>query len=186
MGMSVGSIKPGNAIIYNSELFTIISCEHSKLARGGSFCRVKLRNLKTGQVLDCTLRDSDNFDSAFIDKRSLQFLYNQNEIYHFMDLETYEDVALDKDKIGDRAIWLKDNLEVTGLFYENNLVDFELPDTMKLKIVETTPGTKGNTVKMATKPATLETGLVIQVPLFINADELVKVDTRTKNYLGRA
>ena len=186
MGISIGSIKPGNSIVYNGDLYAVIDCEHAKLARGSAFARVKLRNLKTGQTLECTLRDSDNVESAFIEKRSLQFLYRESTIFHFMDLETYEDMVLDEDHIGDRQVWLKDNLEITGLFYANKLVDFELPSTMELKVIETEPGAKGNTVKMATKVAKLETGLTLQVPLFVEQDEMIKVDTRTGEYLGRA
>lgn len=186
MGISIGSIKPGNSILYNGDLYAVVDCEHAKLARGSAFARVKLRNLKTGQTLECTLRDSDNVENAFIEKRSLQFLYHDGNIFHFMDLETYEELSLDKDHIGDRAVWLKDNLEITGLFYGTELVDFELPQSLELKVTETAPGAKGNTVKMATKPATLETGVVIQVPLFVNQGEMIKVDTRTSEYLGRA
>ncbi|MBN2483316.1 MAG: elongation factor P [Candidatus Omnitrophica bacterium] len=186
MGISIGSIKPGNSLIYNGEIWSVVDCEHAKLARGAAFARVKLRNFKTGQVLECTLRDSDNIESAFIEKRSLQYLYRNNNIFHFMDLESYEDLVLDTDRIGDRQVWLKDNLEITGMFYENKLVDFELPSTMELKVVETEPGAKGNTVKMATKLAKLETGLSLQVPLFVEQGEMIKVDTRTGQYLGRA
>lgn len=186
MGISIGNLKPGNSILYNDELYAVVSCEHAKVARGSAFARVKLRNLKSGQTLECTLRDSDNIESAFIEKKSLQFLYHDGHIFHFMDLETYEELSLDKDRIAERAVWLKDNLEITGLFHGTELVDFELPQTMVLAVTETAPGAKGNTVKMATKPATLETGVVIQVPLFVDQGETIKVDTRTGEYLGRA
>lgn len=185
MGISIGELKPSITIIYNNELYTIINCEHAKIARGSAFCRVKLKNLKTSQILDCTLRDSDNIEKAFIEKRKLQYLYTKHEHYHFLDLETYEDLILHKSYITDKIIWLKDNLELTGLFYDNKLLDLELPISLNLKVVETDPGFKGNTVKAGTKPAKLETGLIINVPLFINSGDIIKVGIRAKEYLGR-
>lgn len=186
MGISIGSLKNSAAIIYNKELYVIIDCEHAKLGRSAAFCRAKLRNLKTSQVIECTLRDSDNIESAFIEKRKLQYLYSEGLIYHFMDLETYEDLRLDKEHIGDKTFWLKDNLELIGLFYENKLLDLEIPISLELKIIETDPGFRGDTVKTGNKPAKLETGLVVAVPLFVNTGDRIKVDTRTQKYLGRA
>lgn len=186
MGIPIGSLKPGMNIIYNETLFTIVGCEHAKLGRGSAFCRTKLKNVKTSQVIECTLRDSDKIEEAFIEKRKLQYSYTQGEIYHFLDLETYDDLIIDESKIEDRIIWLKDNLELTGLFYDNKLINLELPLSLNLKVTETQPGFRGNTVKMGTKSATLETGLIVNVPLFINTGEIIKIDTRTKEYLGRA
>ena len=173
-------------IIYNKELYVVLDCEHAKIARGPAFCRTKIKNLKTSQVLDCTLRDSDNVQRAFIEKRKLQYLYNQGELYHFLDLETYEDLILNKSFIEDKIIWLKDHLELIGLFYEHDLIDLEMPLSLLLKVIETAPGFRGDTVKGGNKPAKLETGLTINVPLFINNDDIIKVDTRSKEYLGRA
>lgn len=186
MGMPIGEIRPAMTIIYNNELYAILSCEHAKIARGPAFCRVKLKNLKTSQTLDCTLRDSDNVEKAYVEKRKMQYQYNDGNLYHFLDMETYNDLTLDDSHIGDNACWLKDNLKLIGLFYGNDLVDLELPANLELRVSETTPGFKGDTVKAGNKPATLETGLVINVPLFINSDDIIKVDTRTKEYLGRA
>lgn len=186
MPIPIGSIKPGKAIVYNDDVYIVTHCEHSKLARGGAFCRTKLKNLKSGQTKECTLRDSDKVEDAFIEKRALQFSYHDGDIFHFMDMETYEDLILDKDIIGGDEVYLKDNLELVGLFYDNRLVSFEMPSSVELKITETNPGVKGDTVKMATKAAKLETGLDIQVPLFIEPGETIKVDTRTGAYLGRA
>ncbi len=186
MGIPIGEIRPGTAIIYNKELYTVLSCEHAKIARGSAFCRAKLKNLKTSQTLDCTLRDSDNIEKAYIEKREMQYQYNDGNLYHFLDMLTYNDLTLDDSHIGNNVCWLKDNLELTGLFYENELVGLELPMNLELKVAETTPGFRGDTVKTGNKPATLETGLVINVPLFINSNDIIKVDTRTKEYLGRA
>jgi len=184
--MSIGELRPSIAISYNNEIYTIISHEHVKLGRGSAFCRVKLRNLRTAQVIDCTLRNSDNIERAFIEKRKLQYLYSDENHYHFLDLETYEGLILHESRIAEKANCLKDNLEVIGLFYDKTLLDLELPSSIILKVIETTPGYKGDTVKMGTKPAKLETGLIVNVPLFINTGDEIKVDTQTKEYLKRA
>ena len=185
MGIPIGGLKPASTIIYNKELYIVLTCEHSRSGRGAAFCRTKLRNLRNAQILECTLRDSDNIQQAFVEKRKLQYLYIQNDLCHFLDLETYEDLILQESHVADKTIWFKDNLELNGLFYNNDLLDLEIPLTLKLKVIETTPGFRGNTVKQGTKPAKLETGININVPLFITTGDTVKVDTRTKEYLER-
>ena len=185
MGISIGELKLSMTIVYNDTLYTILDCEHAKLGRGAAFCRIKIKNLKNGQIRDCTLRDSDNVKIAFIEKRKLQYLYASSVHYHFLDLETYEDLILDQPQISDKIDWLKDDLELTGLYYKHELVGLEIPLSLELKVVETMPGYRGNTVKAGTKAAKLETGLVINVPLFINNGDILKVDTRTREYLGR-
>jgi elongation factor P len=167
-------------------VYVVVECEHAKLGRGSAFCRARLRNLKTSQVVDCTLRDSDKIEDAFIEKRKLQYSYRQDEIYHFIDLESYEDLVLDKSRIEEKVVWLKDSLVVEGIFYQNELINLEVPLSLELKVIDTEPGFRGNTVKMGTKPAKLETDLIVQVPLFINTGDVIKVDTRTREYLGRA
>lgn len=185
MGMSIGNIKPSTVILYNEEPYTVIECTHVKLARGPAFCKAKIRNLRTSQVLDCTLRDSDGVSEAPIEERKLQHLYREQNTHHFLDSETYEDIACNRTAILDAADWLKDNLEITGLFYKDELINVKLPATLVLRVIETEPGYRGDTVKSGNKAATLETGVVIQVPLFVNKDDLVKVDTQNKQYLGR-
>ena len=184
--MVIGNIRPSMTIVFEGELYTVMECEHAKIARGSAFCRVKLKNMRTSQVLDRTLRDSDNVDEAFIEKRDLQYSYKDGDMYHFMDLQTFEDLILNKERIADELIWLKDNMELKGVFYNNELINLEVPLSLVLEVVETDPGFRGNTVKAGTKPAKLETGLVIQVPLFINIGDKIKVDTRKKEYLERA
>ena len=161
MGISLADLRPTITIIYNKELYTVVSCEHAKLGRGAAFCRAKLRNLKTSQIIETTLRDSDNVEQAFIDKCKLQFLYAENTHYHFLDMQTYEDLVLNKSQIKDKIVWLKDNLELIGLFYGGRIVGLELPLSLKLKVKETDPGFRGNTVKSGTKSARLETGLTV-------------------------
>ncbi|MBU1113192.1 MAG: elongation factor P [Candidatus Omnitrophica bacterium] len=186
MGISIGELKPGNTILYNQELYIILACEHAKIARGSAFCRVKLKNLKTNQVFERTLRDSDNVSEAVTEKRKLQYLYQQAEQYHFMDLTTYDDLSLSSSRIADKAVWLKEDLGLIGFFYDDQLIDLELPSSLIYEVVETEPGYKGDTVKQGTKPAKLKNGLVVNVPIFVNNGERIKVDTRTKAYLGRA
>ena len=185
MGISVGSIRPSMVIIYDSKPYTVLECNHVKLARGPAFCKVKLEDLKTSQILDCTLRDSDNVMEAEIEERKLQYQYNDSTKYHFMDLETYEELICDKSAIGDKAMWLKENMEITGLFHNNEFVNLKMPVTVIYKVVKTEPGFKGDSVKAGTKPAKLETGATLQVPLFINEGDTVKVDIRDRQYLSR-
>ena len=186
MGISIGNLKPADTISYNNEPCEVIECENAKLGRGAAFCRVKLKNLKTSQFFDCTLRDSDNIEEASVEKRKLQYLYKEQNSYHFLDLETYEDLLLSATHIADKSLWLRENLEISGIFYQNEFLDLELPASIELRVVETEAGLKGNTVKAGTKPAKLETGVVINVPLFINSGDKIKVDTRTREYLCRA
>ena len=181
--MVIGEIRPSMALIYNKELYIVISCEHAKIARGAAFCRAKLRNMRTSQTLECTLRDSDNAERAFIEKRALQYVYKDGDLYHFMAMDNYEDLILHKSKIPDKLYWLKDNLELGGVFYKNELIDLELPLTMILKVAQTDPGFRGDTVKAGTKQAKMETGLKVNVPLFINTGDSIKVDTRTQTYM---
>ncbi|MBU0693233.1 MAG: elongation factor P [Candidatus Omnitrophica bacterium] len=184
--MSIGNIKPSAVISYNNELYTVVGCQHVKLGRGSAFCRAKLRSLKTSRVLEFTLRDSDNIKEIFIEARELQYSYSDAGVCHFLDSQTYEDFTLDESAIKDVLVWLTDNLKLTGFFYNNQLINLELPSSLKLKIIETDPGFRGNTVRTGTKPAKLETGLIVSVPLFINSGDTIKVDTRTKEYLERA
>ena len=185
MAISIGELRSSTSILFNGELYVVIDCEHAKLGRGSAFCRTKLKNLRTSQLKEVTLRDSDKIEEAFVEQRNLQYQYCDVNIFHFLDLETYEDLILEENRIEDKIPWLRDNLELTGLFYNDELIDLELPKSLELKVVETDPGFRGDTVKSGTKPAKLETGLTIQVPLFIEPGEVIKVDTEKRCYLGR-
>ncbi len=185
MAISIGSLKVSNVIQYNNDLYTILTCEHAKLGRGPAFCRAKLKSIKNAQIINCTLRDSDNIKQMFTEKRKMQYLYADSAGYHFLDLETYEELVLSKERINGNQIWLRDNLELSGVFCNNNLIDMEFPAYITLKVDEVTPGIRGNTVKAGTKPAKLETGLIINVPLFIENNDTIKVDTSTKEYAGK-
>ncbi|MDD5080361.1 MAG: elongation factor P [Candidatus Omnitrophica bacterium] len=185
MPIQIGSIRPSMSLIYNGMPHIVVNCEHAKLGRGAAFCRVKLRNMKNAQVIDVTLRYSDKVEAAFIEKKTLQYLYNDGEQYHFLDMETYEELILREELLADVKDMLQDNLELSGLSYENELVSLELPLSLEFKITETEPGVRGDTVKAGTKPAKISTGMVIMVPLFVNTGDVVKIDTKTREYLGK-
>lgn len=184
--MDITEIRPGITLILNKQLFLVVDCEHAKLGRGSAFLRTKLKNLTSGKTIDKTLRNSDKIEKAFIEKKRIQYLYEQNQNYYFMDLETFEDFLLNKDVIEDILPFLKENFELDGMFYEHKLISLQLPSLLELKVTETEPGYRGDTVKQGTKPAKLETGATIQVPLFINIGDIIKVNPHTEEYLGRA
>jgi len=185
LSIPVSQLKPSLTIEYNNQPYSIIQCEHAKVARGSSFARAKIKNLITSQIIECTLRDSDKISAAFIERKKLIFSYHESNYCHFFDTDTYQDFILDKDKIEDKAVFLKENLELTGLFYKNQLINLELPLNITLEVIETEPGFKGDTKKGGTKPAKLETGIIVDVPLFVKKGDKIKVDTRTQSYLER-
>ncbi len=185
MSISISQLKPSLTIEYNNRPYIILNCEHAKLARGSSFLRAKLKNLITSQIIESTLRDSDKIKAAFIEKKKLIFSYQDGDYYHFIDSSTYEDFILHRDNIKDQIKYLKENLGLTGLFYKNKLINLELPSTTILTVIKTEPGFKGDTRNAGTKPAQLETGLEINVPLFIKNGDKIKIDTRTGEYLER-
>ncbi len=173
-------------MVIDGELFSIVEFQHVKPGKGAAFVRTKLKSLKNGAVLNKTYDAGDKFQEAFIEKRALQFQYRAGDSYHFMDINSYDQLHFQAQELGDAVNYLMENIEVRGEFYENRLVDLELPTAVVLKITESEPGLKGDTSRAAMKPAVLETGLKIQVPLFIEQGEQIKVDTRTGEYIGRA
>lgn len=173
------------AVRIEDEIFYVLACEHAKLARGSGFARVRLKNLKTQTITEKTLRDSDTIEEIEVEKRLIQFLYRQDIHFHFIDLTNYEDLVFDEDRIADHSVWLKENQELLGLFHENSLISFEIPVTLELKVADTDPGYKGDSVRAGLKPAILETGVTIQVPLFVNKGDVIKVDTQKKEYIAR-
>ena len=179
-------LKQGKIITYKGQLHVVVEAQHYKPGKGGAIVRTKLKNLTTGSIFPETLRPDDSFDEAYIEQKSMQFLYKDSHGYCFMDESTYEQIHIAEDKIGDTADYLKENMTVTANVYDGNIMSVTPPITVDLKIAQTDPGFRGDTVSGATKPATLETGKVIKVPLFVESGEVVKVDTRTGEYLGRA
>jgi elongation factor P len=165
--------------------YSVLELQHVKPGKGAAFVRTKLKNLKTGMLIEKTFRSEDKIEEAFIQEKKLQFLYSASDMCYFLDQENFEEVIIPKENISKQVKFIKDNLELSAYFYENELLNINLPTFITLKVVHTESGLKGDTAKSAMKSAQLETGLVIQVPLFINVGDVIKVDTRTSNYVER-
>lgn len=178
--------RKGMVIEYEGEYYIVVDFQHVMLGRGSAHVKAKLKNVQTGNVIERTIRESDSFEEVKLFRKPAIFSYSEENIFHFFDKETYEEIVLEKDTLGDSLEYLKENMEVNVLYIEDKPVGVELPNFVELKVVETEPGVRGDTVSGGSKPAKLETGKVIQVPLFINVGDLVKVDTRTGKYIERA
>ena len=184
--LAINQLKIGVTIDLDGTPYTVVNVEHVKPGKGSAFVRTKLKNFKNGLCLERTYKSDDKIEEAYMDEKTLQYAYHSGDFYHFMDAETYEDITIEKDKLLESDKFLKDNLEVTALYYKGELVTVSLPNFVVYTITHTEPGIKGDTAKSGTKPATLETGAVVQVPLFIDIGTRIKVDTRTKSYIERA
>ena len=165
--------------------YYIVEFQHVKPGKGGAFVRTKLKNLKTGQVLEKTFRSGEKFDEPDLEECEMQFLYSTGESYTFMDTSSYEQFTYQKDQLGDDTDLLKENTAVEILLYEGSPISMILPTFMELEVVETDPGVRGDTASGGTKPATVETGATVKVPLYLETGEVIKVDTRTREYVER-
>ncbi|MFQ6617370.1 MAG: elongation factor P [Fidelibacterota bacterium] len=182
---TTADFRNGMTIIFKGDIYRIIEFLHVKPGKGGAFVRTKLKNIKTGQVIDNTFRAGERIVEARIEGRDMKFLYSSGDIFYFMDLKTYEQMEIPKEYIEEQLKFLKEDMDVKILFYESRPIDLELPIFVHLKVNKTDPGVRGNTAAGGTKPATLETGMVINVPLFIEEGDVLKIDTRTGNYVER-
>jgi elongation factor P len=183
---STNEFKSGLKIMLDGDPCTIIENEFVKPGKGQAFNRVKIRNLKTGRVLERTFKSGDSVEGADVMETDMQYLYNDGEFYHFMMPSTYEQYAASSDCVGDTAKWLKDQEECVVTLWNNVPLAVTPPNSVILEVTETEPGIRGDTSSGGNKPATLETGAVVRVPLFVNIGDLIKVDTRTGEYLSRA
>ncbi|GAW94147.1 elongation factor P [Calderihabitans maritimus] len=183
--ISVNDFRTGLTIELEGEVYTVIEFLHVKPGKGAAFVRSKLKNLRTGAVVERTFRAGEKVPRAHVDRREMQYLYNDGENYVFMDMENYEQISLHKEQLEDSIRFLKDNMVINVLLYQGKTIGIELPNSVELKVVETEPGIRGDTASGGSKPATLETGAVVQVPLFINVGDVIKVDTRTGEYIER-
>jgi len=183
--ISSNEMKAGVTVVIDGELYVVVESQHVKPGKGGAFIRTKLRKLKVGSVIERTFRVGEKFQDAYIERRTLQFQYRSGETYNFMDMTSYEQVHFEEKTIGPGAGFLKDGMEIEGQFYEGQLIGLELPIFVDLRVESTEPGVRGDTAKATLKPATLETGANIQVPLFVESGETVRIDTRTSSYVGR-
>lgn len=184
--INVNDFKTGVTIFYENNIYTVLDFQHVKPGKGAAFVRAKLKNLRSGSTIEITFNSATKVDTALIEKKNMQFLYNMGDIYYFMNMDTYEQIELNKNQIGSDVMFLKENLEVMITFYEGEILGITLPDKIEIKIIRTEPGVKGNTTSNAMKDATLETGMVVKVPLFINDGEAILVSTKDGKYVSRA
>ena len=184
--ISVNDFRTGLTIIVDGQLYRVLDFQHVKPGKGAAFVRSKLRNLRNGSVNEKTFRAGEKVEKAQIDNRKMQYLYAQGDEHVFMDLESYEQTELASAAIDYELKFLKENMEVHIQSYQGEMLGVELPNTVELEVTETEPGIKGDTAQGATKPAILETGAKVMVPLFIEQGEVIRIDTRTGEYTGRA
>jgi elongation factor P len=177
--------RKGLKIEYEGSLWTIVEAQHVKPGKGVAFVKTKMKNLLDGRTIDVNFRSGDKVGKPDVLEVKMQVLYSDGEAWHFMDKSTYEQVAITLEDLGDAAQWLQENVDVGVLLYNGRPVDVTLPNFVELKIVDCEPGVKGDTVQGGTKPATMETGAIVHVPLFVDRDELIRVDTRTGEYVTR-
>jgi elongation factor P len=185
MTVSTNDLKNGMTLDLPEGLFAVVEFQHVKPGKGGAFVRTKLKNVRTGAVLDRTYRADEKLEQAIVDKREMQFLYLDGQQYVFMDNNTYDQLQLDESALGEASRYLKEGDSAVLQLYKGEVVGVDLPAAVELVVTETEPGIQGDRVSGARKPATLETGHVIQVPLFVNIGDKVKVDTRSGDYLTR-
>ena len=183
--ISSNDFKTGMTIIVDGNLWQIVEFLHVKPGKGAAFVRSKLKNVETGQVLEKTFRAGEKVESAHLDRREMQYLFNDGTDYTFMDTSNYEQIPVPKERLGDGLNYLKEEMAVKMLFHGDKIIGIDLPAHVELRIVDTPPSEKGNTAQGGTKPATLETGAVVQVPFFVENGTLIRVDTRNNSYLDR-
>ena len=183
---SAGEFRNGMTLEIEGKVYQVIEFLHVKPGKGAAFVRTKLRNVIDGGIAEKTFRPSETFDEAYIERKKMQYLYGDGDLYYFMDQETYDQIPVSADVAVDALKFVKENEEVTVMFYQGNAFSIDPPLTVELLITESEPGVKGNTATGATKAAVLETGAVVQVPLFVEQGEVIKVDTRSGEYLSRA
>lgn len=184
--VTAGDFKNGLTIQWNGGIWTIIDFQHVKPGKGAAFVRTKVKNIVTGSVLENSFRPTEKFETAMIERKEYQYLYADDDFYNFMDTETYEQVALTKENVGDSLKFVKENEMVKLCSHQGNVFAIEPPISVELEITDTEPGVKGDTATGATKPAIVETGAKVMVPLFVNQGDRIKIDTRTGEYTSRA
>lgn len=182
---STAEFRRGLKIEIDKKPFIIVDFQHVKPGKGGAFVRTKLKNLITGAVLEKTFRSGEKVDKPDLEEKEMQYLYRDESGFHFMDMESYEQIFIETDKVGDSAGFLSDGLMITVLYHEGEPISLELPTFVELPIEKTEPGVKGDTATGGSKPATMSTGLVVQVPLFLNEGDVLKIDTRSGEYIER-
>ncbi|MBO6193644.1 MAG: elongation factor P [Clostridiales bacterium] len=184
--ISAGDFRNGLCFEMDNQVYQVVEFQHVKPGKGAAFVRTKYKNVKTGSVVERSFNPNEKFEEAHLDRRDMQYLYNDGELYYFMDQETYDQLPIHAAPIGDAIKFLKEEMICKVLSYKGEIFSVELPITVELVITECEPGVRGDTTNNANKYATLETGAVVKVPLFVNQGETIRVDTRTGEYLERA
>ena len=184
--VTAGDFRNGVTFEMDGNVYSIIEFQHVKPGKGAAFVRTKIRNMISGAVTEKTFNPNDKYPTAFIERKDMEYLYNDGDLYYFMDSETYEQLPISPNVLGDNFRFVKENMVCKVLSYKGNVFGIEPPNFVELQVTETEPGVKGDTATNVTKPATLETGAEIKVPIFINEGEMIRVDTRTGEYMERA
>ena len=184
--ITAGDFRNGVTFDMDGQVVTIVEFQHVKPGKGAAFVRTKIKNVITGAVVERTFNPSDKYPTAFIERKDMEYLYNDGDLYYFMDQESYEQLPINKEKLGDSFRFVKENMVCKILSYKGNVFGIEPPNFVVLTVTQTDPGFKGDTATNVTKPATLETGAEIKVPLFINEGDKIQIDTRTGEYMARA
>lgn len=184
--ISAGDFRNGITFELDGNVVQVIEFQHVKPGKGAAFVRTKYKNVITGAVVERSFNPTDKYPTAYIERKDMQYLYSDGDLYYFMDMETYEQQPIDSSKLGPAFQFVKENMEVKVLSYKGNVFGVEPPNFVELEVTETDLGFKGDTATNATKPATLETGAEIKVPLFINQGDMIRIDTRTGEYMERA
>lgn len=184
--ISSNDFRTGVTIELDGGVWQVVDFQHVKPGKGSAFVRTKLKNVKTGAVVERTFNAGEKVPRAHVDQRAMQYLYESDGMFNFMDNETYEQIALSDDQLGDAKRFLKENMSIGVLFFQGIVIGIDLPNSVELTVVETDPGIRGDTATGGTKPAKLETGYVVKVPLFINTGDVLRIDTRSGDYIERA
>ncbi len=184
--VTAGDFKNGLTFDMDGNVMQIVEFQHVKPGKGAAFVRTKIKNVITGSVIERTFNPTDKFENAYVERKDMEYLYNDGELYYFMDQESYEQIPLEANKLGDNFRFVKENMICKIVSYKGNVFSFEPPMFVELEITDTEPGFKGDTATGTTKPATLETGATIKVPLFIDIGTKIRIDTRTGEYIERA
>lgn len=184
--ITAGDFRNGVTFELDGNVVQVVEFQHVKPGKGAAFVRTKFKNVITGSVVERSFNPTEKFPTAFIERKDMQYLYQDGDLYYFMDMETYEQQPINKDKLGPAFAFVKENMEVKVLSYKGNVFGVEPPYFVELQVTATEPGVKGDTATNATKPATLETGAEVRVPLFINEGDMIRIDTRTGEYMERA
>jgi len=184
--MTAGEFRNGVTFEFEGNVFQVIEFQHVKPGKGAAFVRTKIKNVITGGVVERTFNPTEKVEKAHIERTDMEYLYEDSGLYYFMDTETYEQTPLSSDQLGDALKFVKENMSVTIISYKGNVFSVEPPTFVELLVTQSEPGVKGNTATNVMKPATLETGAVVQVPMFINEGDMIRVDTRVGEYMERA